>query len=64
MSLNMKYWRAIFTPKLKTLIYELSSVKHNFYPATIKIDNGAVAMRKYFMWYEWKQHLHQKKKMT
>ena len=44
MSLNMKYWRARFTPKLKTLIYELICVNNNFYPATIINDNGAIAM--------------------
>ena len=43
MSLNIKYWRAKFPPKLKTLIYELICV---FFlnPATIKNENGAFAM--------------------
>ena len=45
MSLNIKYWRSIFPPKLKTLIYELIFVKNNVYPATIKNDNGAVEIR-------------------
>ena len=42
MTLNMKYWHAIFFPKFKTLIYELICVNKN--PETIKNDNGAIAM--------------------
>ena len=33
--------------KFKTVIYEKICVKNNIYPATIKNDNGAVAMRKH-----------------
>ena len=44
MTINMNNGRAIFSPKLKTVIHELIFVKNNFYPATIKNDNGAVAM--------------------
>ena len=58
MSLNIKYWRAIFFTKLKTLIHKLICVK-TIYPATIKNDNGAVAMRKSFVWRERKQQIHQ-----
>ena len=42
----MKYWRARSLPKLKTFINDLIFVKNNFYPATIKNDNGAVETRK------------------
>ena len=64
MSLNIKYWRAIFILKLKTLTYELISVKDNFYLATIKNDNGAIAMGIFFVRKKWKQQLYQLKKMT
>ena len=40
-----KYWRARFS-KFETLIHELIFVKSDFYPATIKNYNEAVAMRK------------------
>ena len=62
MSLNMKYWRARFTPKLKTLIYELICVNNNFYPATIINDNGAIAMSEKKLQLKRKQQLHKFKK--
>ena len=58
MSLNMKYWRARFFPKLKTLIHELICVKNNFYAETIKNDNGSVAMTRKCVWCERNQQLH------
>ena len=59
MSLNLKYWRTRFFPKLKSLIYELICVKNDFYPETIKNYNGAIAMRKTFVQRVRKQQLHQ-----
>ena len=50
--LNIKYRRSIFSPQLKSMIYEL----------TIKNDNGASAMSKIFVRREWKLQLHQLKK--
>ena len=35
--------RQIFS-KLKTLVHEPFCVKNNFYPETVKNDNGSVAM--------------------
>ena len=58
MSLNIEYWRAIFLPKLKTLIYDLICVKNIFYQATTKNDNGAVVIRKGFVRLKRKQQLH------
>ena len=60
-TLNMKYWRANSPPKWKTLIYDLICVENNFYPATIKNDNGAVVTRIFFVQKKWKQQLHQSK---
>ena len=48
MSLNIKHLRDIFPPNLKTLIYEVICVNKFLYLATIKNDNGAVAMRNCF----------------
>ena len=53
--------RNIF-PKLKSLSYELICVINNFYPATIKNDNEAAAMRKFLVRRKWRQQLHQLKK--
>ena len=59
MNLIMKYWRARFFPKLKTLMHELIFFKHIVYPETIKNENGAFATRKTIVWRERNQHLHQ-----
>ena len=45
--------------KFKTIIHELICVKNNFYPAIIKNENGAVAMRIFFVRHERIQQLHQ-----
>ena len=50
--------RPIF-PHIETLIYVLICFKNDFYPATIKNDNGFAAMRKFFVRHERKQQLHQ-----
>ena len=47
MCLNMKYWRTRFS-QIKGLDTRANLCKHNFYPATIKNDNGAFAMRSFF----------------
>ena len=47
MTLNMKNGRVKNVSKLKTLIQDLICVKNNVYPASIKNDNGSVAMKKY-----------------
>ena len=62
MTLNMKSWHAGFFSELKTLIHELICVINNFYPASIKNNNGAVTTRKSFVRREQKQQLHQLKK--
>ena len=41
----MKNGHAIFFSELKTLIHKIICVKNNYYPATIKNDNGDDAMR-------------------
>ena len=61
MSLNIKYFRAIISPKLKTLIYDINCVKNNVHPENVKNENGAVAMGIFFVQLEWKQQLHQLK---
>ena len=47
MTLNNKYWRARFS-NFETFIHKLIFVKNDYYPSTIKNDNGAIAMRKFF----------------
>ena len=42
----MKNGCAIFPPEFKNLIYALIFMKNNFYPESIKNDNGAVATKK------------------
>ena len=44
MTLHMKKWARHIFSELKNLIHELICVKNIFYPASIKNDNGAVAM--------------------
>ena len=51
----MKSGRAIFISKFNTLIHEPIFVKNVFYAATIKNDNGSVAM-KIFVWHKQKQN--------
>ena len=46
MILNLKYWRAIFSQS-EVLDVQANLCENNFYPATIRNDNGAVAMRKF-----------------
>ena len=48
MNLCMKNGRTIFFFELKTLIHELNFVKNNFHPESIKHDNAAVAMGRFF----------------
>ena len=55
--------RQIF-PKLEFFIYELICVKNDFYPETIKNDNGAVVMRKFVLRRGRKQQLYKFKKRT
>ena len=55
--------RHIF-PKFKTLIHGLISVNNIFNTATIKNENGAVAMTDFFVRCERNQQLHQIKKRT
>ena len=43
-TLDMKDGRVRFSSKFKTVLHKLICVKNNVYPATIKNDNGAVAM--------------------
>ena len=64
MSLNMNNGRVRFFSKLNALIHELISVEDNFYPETIKDDNGPAAMRKLFVQRKRNQKLHQLKKGT
>ena len=48
-------------PGLKALIHELIYVKNDIYSATIKYDNGAIAMRNFFVKLKCKQQLNQLK---
>ena len=49
--------------KFTTIIHELICVNNMFQPATIKNDNGAVAMRNFFVRHEQKQQLNKFKKV-
>ena len=49
--------------KLNTVIHKLICVNNDFYPASIKNENGAVATRKISMQRERKQKIHQLKKV-